>query len=281
MPCSDLPRFTRGLLLAALLAGCVVTDPIDDDTTEATTTAATGPDGDTTLGASSTPITAGDATAETGTTAATGPITDDGDSSDTDESTDTGPASACPGVPEFQCSNPTGCFMLPCGDVLYPFDAEGCMRPPCINPDECNADQFCFRPYEAYGVCVSSGTACSDGPDGTCECVSTPDCSGGYCMPDCYELSDDPASCGAAGCYSSPVVAISEACECTADVPGCFQSPAGIGVDTGYIWHEETLEVVYIGQRPWSAPLRWRLCSDPEAPPACGCFDLAQPPECP
>jgi hypothetical protein len=279
MTSSYASRSARGLLVAVILSGCVVTEPIDDGAaTEASTAATTGPDGDSTLAGSSGPLTAGDATADgdaTETTAATGPGTDDG------ESTDTGPAGTCPDVPTYQCSEPFDCVGQPCGDVLFPYDENGCLRPPCSNSGECDGDQFCFLPYDAYEICISSGVACSDGPDGTCECVSTPDCSGGYCMTDCYELGEDAASCEAAGCDASTVIGISDTCECTADVPMCTQSPAGIGVPTGYMWHEETLQVAYFGARPWSVPLQWRLCSEPGAPPACGCFDPEQPPECP
>jgi hypothetical protein len=287
MTCSYPSRLAQ-VLLVVLASGCVVTEPIDDGAaTEATTTADTV--ADSTGGASSTSRTTGDATADAGDatdtsadtvvdttgTTGTGPTTDDGSSSDT------GSEGTCSGVPEFQCSEPIDCSMLPCGDVLFPFDAEGCMRPPCSGSDQCDDDQFCFLPYEAYEVCTSSGMACSDGPDGACECVSTPDCSGGYCMTDCHDLSDDPDTCGAAGCSATTVVAISDTCECTEGVPVCFDGPAGIGIDTGYLWHEETLEVAYFGARLFAVPLRWRLCTDPEAPPACGCFDPTLPPECP
>lgn len=281
MTCSHAFHTARVLLAVALGSGCVVTEPIDDGTaTEATTTAGTAAD--------STSRTTGDATADVGETTETsadtvvdttgtdtGPDTDDG------SSTDTGTEGACPDVPGYECTATIDCSMLPCGDVLFPFDADGCMRPPCTGPEACNADQFCFLPYEVYGVCTSSGMACSDGPEGTCDCVSTPDCSGGYCMTDCHALSDDPGSCGTAGCGATTVTAISESCECTEDVPMCVDGPAGVGVDTGYLWHEETLEVAYFGARLWSVPLRWRLCTDPEAPPACGCFDPSLPPECP
>lgn len=284
MTCSYVLQPARTLLAVVLASGCVVTEPIDDGTaTEATTTAGTQADSGTSL----TSPTTGEATADGGSssdtaaestaadTTATGSVTDDGSSSDT------GSEGACPGVPAFQCTEPVDCFVPPCGDVFSPFDAEGCMRPPCTNQDDCDAEQFCFQPYEAYEICTSSGMSCSDGPDGTCECVSTPDCSGGYCMTDCHALGDDAGSCTAAGCGSTTVTAISDACACTEGVPVCLDGPAGVGIETGYLWHEETLEVAYFGARLWSVPLQWRLCTDPEAPPACGCFDPSLPPECP
>lgn len=286
MPAS--PRFPSpiAVLVTTLVTGCVIPMPVgngDDEGGDATSHH-TGDDAS--IGASSAPLTAGDATGASTTTPstdtaadgtatadATGPVTDDG------TGTDTSAESPCAGVTEFECSAPIDCTALPCGDMLFPFDAAGCMRPPCAGPRDCADDQLCLFPYETHGVCTGSGMSCSDGRDGACECVSNPDCGGGFCVTDCAARRD-AASCEADDCAVATVIDISETCACTEDAFVCFDAGVGIGLPTGYLWHEETLRVAYF-HRPFTLPIGWRLCTDAGAPPACGCFDPTSPPECP
>lgn len=270
----SLPRLARMLVVAGLVGGCGPTTIGDGPSEDGSSSAqpSTGAADPTTTGAST----------SVGSTAGDGPLdASDGEPTTATAGSSTGPdvEGPCPDVPGFECSMPFDCSFLAC-TALVPFDEQGCMRPPCTGPEGCAADQFCFLPYESYGVCTSSGMSCSDGPDGTCECVSTPDCGGGYCMTDCTDLSSDREGCEAAGCDFTTVVGISETCECIPDVPLCLQGPGGVGGIPSFMWHEQTLEVAYFF-RPWDVPLRWHPCTEPGSPPACACNDPFLPPTCP
>lgn len=280
-PRPSFPRSARALVVSALASACVASDPVGDDTeSSSSTTTTTIATDDSTAGTTASPPTTGDTTADTTTT----------DTSTTDTSaTDTGPPSACPGVPAFQCTMPLECFLQGCGEPFSPFDAEGCMHPPCTSDDECERGFACLRPLD-YGGCASSGMACSDAPDGTCECASTPDCSGGWCVPadeipplECFGLPDVEA-CLDAGCTElRNVTVIADDCSCTPNVPACLLFPGMISGATSpsYLWHEATGTVAAFGSSFDLLPTGWRSCTDPGAPPACGCYEAFMEPDCP
>jgi hypothetical protein len=182
-PSLPLRSARRSLAVLVLAAACGGPGPVSDDgegsSTATPTTAATN---DPTLGASSMPAT-GDGSSDTVDTA---PTTGTGTSTDETATTDadTGLAPRCPDVRAFQCAEPIDCPPGSCGDPLSPFDADGCMRPPCTMHEQCEPGLACVR-AEDYGGCASSGLYCSDDPRvGQCLCVSTPDCGGGHCLPE-------------------------------------------------------------------------------------------------
>lgn len=275
------PRSARALVVAALAAACVAPEPVEE--TEGSSTASVATD-DSTAGTTASPATTGETTGDT-----TAGDTTAGDTTADTSATDTGPPSACPGVPEFQCTMPLECFLQGCGEPFSPFDAEGCMHPPCTSDDECEPDFACLRPQE-YGGCAGSGLSCSDAPDGTCQCISKPDCSGGWCVPadeipplECFGLPDAEA-CLDAGCtVLDTVIVIAEDCTCTLDVPACLLFPGMMsgGTATDYFWHEATGTVAAFGTSWALLPTGWRRCTDPGAPPACGCYEAFMEPVCP
>jgi hypothetical protein len=277
------PRSARALVVSALASACVVPEPVGGAEGSTTTTPTTIATDDSTAGSTVSPSTADTSATDTSATSAT-------DTSATDTSTtDTGPPSACPGVPEFQCTMPLECFLQGCGEPFSPFDAEGCMLPPCTSDDECEPDFACLRPQE-YGGCAGSGLSCSDGPDGACQCISKPDCSGGWCVPadeipplECFGLPDAEA-CLDAGCtVLDTVIVIAEDCTCTLDVPACLLFPGMMsgGTATDYFWHEATGTVAAFGTSWALLPTGWRRCTDPGAPPACECYEAFMEPVCP
>jgi hypothetical protein len=180
-------RYARcSLVLTALALGCTTPEPTGGDADgSSSATAATATD-DSTLGATSMPVT-GDGTTDAAdgtTTTGTGSSGDTTETTETTETTDTGPTPQCTGVRAFQCTEPLDCPPDACGGPLSPFDADGCMRPPCSVPEDCDPGFACVR-AEDYGGCESSGMLCQDDPrTGQCQCVSTPDCGGGHCLPE-------------------------------------------------------------------------------------------------
>jgi hypothetical protein len=70
-----------------------------------------------------------------------------------------------------------------CGDVDSPFDEHGCLRPTCMSHEDCDGTDLCYRPLD-FGGCASSDVFCDDDPTYGCTCMSTPDCSGAYCVPE-------------------------------------------------------------------------------------------------
>lgn len=201
---------------------------------------------------------------------------------------ETGMALQCPQIPEFQCSTPPTC-LEGCGGPFSSFDEDGCLRPSCGGSDDCDAGQTCLFPQD-YGGCASSGTFCSDGPDGECQCSSDPDCGGGYCLPDdevppldCFGLPDEP-SCVDANCSEfHSVLQISDTCECLPDLPACLLFLGGIGgsASPDFFWHEASGTVAMFGTSWAEPPVGWRPCSDPGAPPACDCYEPFMEPACP
>jgi hypothetical protein len=163
------------------------------------------------------------------------------------------------------------------------------MRPPCILPEDCDPGFTCLRSQD-YGGCESSGLFCEDDRTGACQCVSTPDCSGGHCLPDdevppleCFGLPDE-ATCLDASCsYFETVTEISDTCECTPGVPACLLFLGTIGGSDApdYFWHEATGTVALFGTSWDWPPVGWRFCTDPGAPPACDCYEPFMAPDCP
>jgi hypothetical protein len=278
----------RALLALALSSACVIPQPIGGDADGGSTTPTTETTGDPTLGATSNPSTTGSDTADATGTTDTDP-TNTGSSSDSTATTDTGPTPACIGVPAFQCSEPLECFLQSCGELFSPFDADGCMRPPCTVPADCEPGFACLRPQD-YGGCASSGLACGDDRNGECQCVSDPDCGGGWCLPadeipplECFGLPD-AAACLDAGCTEfRTVIEISDTCACTPDVPACLLFPGQVSgaASPDYFWHEATLTVARFGTSWDLLPTGWRRCTDPGAPPACDCYEPFMRPTCP
>lgn len=111
--------------------------------------------------------------------------------------------------PDYQCDGPApGCGPgSECGGLESPFDDLGCMRQSCAVHSACAASQLCYRPEE-WGGCASSGQTCTE-ESGTCTCVATPDCGGGYCVPrDIYpSVSDFPLQPGPTSGRAHPACA--------------------------------------------------------------------------
>lgn len=184
--------------------------------------------------------------------------------------------------PDFQCSLPMDCMQWNCGSLESPFDEKGCLRPACENDYDCFGD-ICFRPLD-WGYCVSSGTLCRDGPSGTCECTSDPDCAASHCIP-AHQAPpstcefDDPDACASAGCRTLqgrlvPPAGPDWVCEPEAD--SCVWWPEDKSVRNTVTLYMNWLtgEVVAFRLRVDPAPLGWAPCDEvPFPPPECACTD--------
>ncbi len=115
------------------------------------------------------------------TTATTDPTTET--ETDTDgTTTDTGGVD-CPAVPGFNCDGPVNCDQgYQCGELSSPFDADGCLRPSCESDEDCQAGDRCYIGYE-FDDCLSSEVFCGQEGD-MCECGSSDDCGGAFCVPE-------------------------------------------------------------------------------------------------
>lgn len=287
MACSHPSRLAPVLLVAALV-GCTEPEPIDSSDGGTTSTTSTTATTEATLGASSSPPTSGDTTLEPTATSAPADATASTDATAT-ATTDTGPAPACPDDPAYQCTDPVDCSTGFCGTPFSIFDADGCLRPSCSLPQDCDPGFACLRSQD-YGGCESSGLFCEDDRNGECICSSTPDCSGGHCLPDdevppleCFGLPDEPTCLDANCSHFELVTEISDTCECTPGVPACvlFVGPFDVDVAPDYFWHEATGTVALFGTSWDWPPVGWRPCTDPGAPAACGCYEPLMAPDCP
>jgi hypothetical protein len=186
--------------------------------------------------------------------------------------------------PAFGCSEPLDCEIWSCGDPLSQVDENGCMRRDCTDDRDCPSTHVCFRPFD-WGVCASSNITCNEGPAGTCECISDPDCGGAWCIPNddappsdgCDDSS--PSACEASGCeavFGRPILASNGSCLCELQTPQCIWMSAETTVSPGNkaYMRQSDLEVVAF---PWSAspaPLGWTACEDLDfPPPACICAE--------
>lgn len=132
---------------------------------------------------------------ETGTEA--GSATESG-SAESGSATETSADSGVVGCGPGQCEVfPIDCGPDGCGG-LGRIDEEGCFRPGCSTDEECGDDERCYRPMD-FGNCVSSDVFCEDNFETMqCECGSTDDCGGSYCVPaDVYPTpAEGPSDAG-------------------------------------------------------------------------------------
>lgn len=269
------------LLATAAPAGCVVPLPVGDGRDDEGQEGSGGSDSTDSSGGGSGGATSG------------GPTGTSGSATDTpstgDDAASTGVSGQCPVTPDFQCSIPVECGEPGCGGPFNHFDEDGCLRPSCLGPGDCEAGEVCFFPID-HGGCASSGVSCFE-EDGTCQCASEPDCGGGYCMPEgevpsasCTDQPDEGA-CLDAGCSTfETVTVITDTCECITGQPAClwFLDEGFGGADSpDYFWHEDTLTVAMFGVSWIEPPVGWRSCTEPGSPSACGCYEPFQAPMCP
>jgi hypothetical protein len=194
-----------------------------------------------------------------------------------------------PDLPGFDCDNPAHACSMPldceawdCGAPDSQVDETGCLRRSCVTDDDCVGTDVCYRPLD-WGQCASSGTSCHDGPDGVCECVSDPDCSGAWCIPGdgappaggCDDTT--MAACEMSGCESvlgRPIVPSNGGgCLCDLEAPQCIWmwdhtllSPG----NTAYMRYDDQSVVVF-GWVASPPPLGWIACEDVAFPPP-GCI---------
>lgn len=275
----NLIGLTLGGLGCVVLSACVISMPVGDGR---------GDEGDS--------DSEGTGTSGGITASATGPSATEGSdgsgsvgSETSDGSATTGLPELCADNPDFQCSAPIECGDSGCGGDFDHFDEDGCLRRTCTGPGDCDAGETCFFPAD-YGGCASSGIFCSD-QDGVCQCGGDADCGGGYCMPEgqvpsaqCFGQPDEGA-CSAVGCnFFQTTIVITDACECITDQPMCVWFPddeIGGASAPNFFWHEDTMTVAMFGKDWFTLPAGWRPCSDPGAPPACGCYEPHNDPMCP
>ncbi|MEM9456366.1 MAG: hypothetical protein AAGF11_19445 [Myxococcota bacterium] len=289
----NLIGLTLGLLGCVALCDCVIPMPVGDGRGDAgeSDSDGTGTSGDVTASATGPSATDGSGSGGLGSdgSGSDGSGSDAGGSETSGGSATTGLPGLCEDNPDFQCSEPFDCSAWNCGEDFSQFDADGCLRRACTGPDDCGADETCFFPFD-FGGCASSGIACYEA-EGACECVGTPDCGGGYCMPEgqvpsaqCLGQPDEGA-CSAAGCnYFQTTIVITDACECLTDQPICAWFPndeKGGATAPNFFWHEDTQTVAMFGKDWFTLPAGWRPCSDPGAPPACECYEPHNDPMCP
>ena len=85
-----------------------------------------------------------------------------------------------------------GCAVA-CGETyecggLSRFDDNGCVKPNCVDDDDCGEGQRCYAAY-LFGGCESSGVFCDDS-EGQCQCAQDDDCGGQFCVDE----TDYPAA---------------------------------------------------------------------------------------
>jgi hypothetical protein len=191
------------------------------------------------------------------------------------------PSFACDN-PAHMCSTPIACEPRICGGPGAAFDDDGCLRRSCGSDDDCADTEVCYRPQD-WGGCASSGGTCHDAPDGGCECVFDPDCSGAWCLPGdeappsggCDDSTQN--ACEASGCelvLGRPILPANGACLCELDEPQCIWTWPDTTLspgNTAYMRLDDSAVMAF----PWSAsppPLGWIACEDVDfPPPACIC----------
>jgi hypothetical protein len=167
-------------------------------------------------------------------------------------------------------------------DPLAPFDAEGCLRPPCGPAAPCPAGHACFRPLD-WGVCTSSGMTCAQ-VGNTCQCSGDPDCGGSYCLPDtvvppaaCPTLATEQA-CIDGGCgtwVTAKIVAPQPdgSCTCDAEQDQCLWIDPNVTAlpgATSYVRHDGVVLLMDGNFDP--PPFSFLACANhPDPPPACNC----------
>ncbi len=195
----------------------------------------------------------------------------------------------CPDSPQFLCTKPYPCSAETCGGLLSWFDVDGCPRPSCGQPEDCAADEVCFRPFD-FGGCQSSAPVCEDDANGECSCGGTADCNGSFCLPadeappaqGCYGIADS-AACLAANCSEFETVPLLAAdCTCTAGAPACLLFATGIGGSAApsAFFHEVSGDVAIFDTDWLTPPIGWRPCSSEDAPAGCGCWVPGEPIPC-
>ncbi|MCH9681129.1 MAG: hypothetical protein K0V04_06840, partial [Deltaproteobacteria bacterium] len=253
-----------GLGLVSLTLGCSIPKLVGD-----------GAQDDASGGGTESPATGSETDAATdsvsGGVADTGGTTIDNDTMDDNGSATvatTGPPDECPPNPSFQCGVPFDCDEVSCGGPFSGVDEQGCVRPSCGGPEDCAAGEVCFTPFD-YGGCASSGTFCED-IEGVCECGSTPDCSGSYCLPEdqapsgaCWGHQEEQ-SCLAAGCDHFELVTVfNDDCSCDLAVPAClgFANGAGASGAPNAFFHVESQTVAVFSGDWIELPEGWDRCT--------------------
>ena len=142
----------------------------------------------------------------------------DGESSSSSDTT-TGAPPRCDGAPG-NCAMYSPCEV--CGDLMSPFDEDGCLRTGCTDDMDCGAGERCFVGAD-FDTCTSSVGACEDDPVSmTCECQPNNDCSfAGWCVPEHIYPALEPSPAG--------VLVIEQSC---GPVDGVLPSLRSYPVDT-------------------------------------------------
>ncbi|MCA9720230.1 MAG: hypothetical protein H6713_39280 [Myxococcales bacterium] len=165
----------------------------DASTSESTSAATTSPatTGGTTAGPTTGPGSTGEPTTSTPQTTGTSvettgaPTTSVGTTAVTDASTgstgSTTGAFECPDNPNYDCDEPIDCAQNSCGGLSDYFDDDGCLKQPCKMDSDCADGEKCYIGFQ-HDDCLSSAITCFK-EQGACECSSTPDCGGAYCVP--------------------------------------------------------------------------------------------------
>lgn len=222
---------------------------------------------------------------ETGSGSASVGTVSTGEASGTDSA-----GGVCPQIPDFACSAPVSCEPESCEGPFYAFDGEGCPRPSCAGPEDCGADEVCFRPAD-FGGCQASAVVCADDPQGECICGGTADCGGRYCVPaseappaDGCDPITDSDTCYASNCSAfATVTRLTEGCACQTSVPACLlfrTANFGGAAAPNAFFHVETGDVAIFDMDWIDAPVGWQRCSDPDAPPTCDCWQPGEEPPC-
>ena len=214
-----------------------------------------------------------------------GPDDDAGPTADADDGGDDGPIvtdvpgpGVCPPTAEFMCPNGIGdCGPQPCGDMLSPFDENGCLRPQCPCPE----GSTCFAPAD-FGGCASGSILCYDDGAGACVCEADDDCSGTYCIPGDVSpypclWAENEGDCLEANCRwwpGSRVVDGELGCACD-EVQGVCVPPVDIEPEfASYSFNSSPAEAIRLPIRLSPTPLGLTLCED-QPSQACECAEAS------
>ena len=203
-----------------------------------------------------------------------------GGSEGSGEPTSGGPAVVCAN-PAFTCSVPVDCAVWGCGELGSPFDADGCLRPSCVD-QPCAADEICYS--VGVGSCGEIDViGCSD-VEGVCACEYSPRCGGNRCIPAdegppvlCAEIKEK-AACEAE-CSEFTTIApwsiVDGECVQGPSEPLCMWFPGdawGGPAAPGAFYEKATGRAEFFSTDWVDPPHGWGDCGDPEAPPACTCI---------